>query len=93
MLDAADSRLLAERPRLSLVGRLPHAAPGVVPPCGEVHPMARVWSAAKAAPDAERRSLACVLPAGHVMSCGCHVGDEQWSASNAVQRRAHRNGE
>lgn len=86
MLRDADSRLLATRPMLSLVGRYPCAAPGIVDPCGEVHAMTRAMPRLATAAD-ERRSLACELPAGHLMACGARTADGQWTASNAVSRR------
>lgn len=86
MLRDADARLLAERPMLSLVGRHPCAAPGIVPACGEVHPMTRAMPRLATAAD-ERRSLACALPAGHWMACGARTADGQWTASNAMERR------
>lgn len=87
MLRDADSRLLAARPMLSLVGRYPCAAPGIVPPCDELHPMA--LAAGLSWPPPEKTTwLRCELPAGHLMACGGRGPDGRpYTASNAVERR------
>lgn len=86
MLHAADSRLLTERPVLSLVGRHPCEAPGIVPACGETHPMA-LADGLRWPPPAPTETARCERPAGHHGACGGTMSDgRQGTASNAVER-------
>ena len=91
MLDEADNRLRLSKPMLSLVGRRPCAAPGIVPECGEVHPM---WRAETLGTPRHGAGIdvRCALPAGHLMACGGLLDGATYTASNAVERRVRREG-